>query len=266
MCHGIFQLKLDHEIIVPMIRIAGAVQRSGLLLGLARTAAIPSVFAGARCYSYGDGERQSPRRLRPRDTGDRFGGRSFDRNQGLELRPRASSNTKSLHVSNIHPETTDAEFKDAFAGLSGLVNTELGTSHPESSTFNLTLAQSSTRDLLETPKEHPTVRISPLSYSHPSDLFLGGFGFLHFESEEAAQAAANAMRESPVRVQGYATVVNPYTARSQVRNEETHVLQLTGLPLDVQYLQIIAAVKEKCRGFKALRLSKSHILSSHYRI
>lgn len=63
------------------------------------------------------------------------------------------------------------------------------------------------------------------------------------------------MRKSPIRLQGYETVVNPYTARSQTRNEESHVLQLTGLPLDAQYLEIVATIKEKCRGFKALRLS-----------
>ncbi|CAE6380834.1 unnamed protein product [Rhizoctonia solani] len=80
-----------------------------------------------------------------------------------------------------------------------------------------------------------------------------GFGFLHFDSELAAVTAMRHLRESPIRIQGYATEVKPNKSRSSSRNEPSHVLHISGLPLDIQYLEVLDLVKERCPYFKSLR-------------
>ncbi|GAB1522177.1 hypothetical protein RhiTH_005289 [Rhizoctonia solani] len=82
---------------------------------------------------------------------------------------------------------------------------------------------------------------------------LRGFGFLHFDSELAAVTAMRHLRESPIRIQGYATEVKPNKSRSSSRNEPSHVLHISGLPLDIQYLEVLDLVKERCPYFKSLR-------------
>ncbi|QRW22680.1 RNA recognition motif protein [Rhizoctonia solani] len=61
------------------------------------------------------------------------------------------------------------------------------------------------------------------------------------------------LRESPIRIQGYATEVKPNKSRSSSRNEPSHVLHISGLPLDIQYLEVLDLVKERCPYFKSLR-------------
>ncbi|KAG8740026.1 hypothetical protein FRC11_000433 [Ceratobasidium sp. 423] len=80
-----------------------------------------------------------------------------------------------------------------------------------------------------------------------------GFGFLHFENELAASAAMRHLRTSPIRLQGYETEVNPYKSKSKSRNDASHVLHISGLPLDIQYLEVLDLLKEKCPYFKSLR-------------
>ncbi|KAH7334087.1 hypothetical protein B0J17DRAFT_675267 [Rhizoctonia solani] len=80
-----------------------------------------------------------------------------------------------------------------------------------------------------------------------------GFGFLHFESGQAASAAMSHLRRSPIRLQGYETEINPYKAKSKSRNDASHVLHISGLPLDIQYLEVLDLLKEKCPYFKSLR-------------
>ncbi|CAE6353985.1 unnamed protein product [Rhizoctonia solani] len=80
-----------------------------------------------------------------------------------------------------------------------------------------------------------------------------GFGFLHFENDQAAAAAMKHLRESPIRIDGYATEVNQNKSKSKSRNEPCHVLHISGLPLEIQYLEVLDLLKEKCPDFKSLR-------------
>ncbi|KAF8699481.1 hypothetical protein RHS03_07120, partial [Rhizoctonia solani] len=127
----------------------------------------------------------------------------------------------SLHIANIPSHTTDEEFRQAFSVLPGIVKTEL--------IFN----SGTMRDYKDTTNR--------------------GFGFLHFDSELAAATAMRHLRESPIRIQGYATEVKPNKSRSSSRNEPSHVLHISGLPLDIQYLEVLDLVKERCPYFKSLR-------------
>ncbi|KAB5589003.1 hypothetical protein CTheo_7553 [Ceratobasidium theobromae] len=132
---------------------------------------------------------------------------------GSELEPKTDLNEGleqhrlSLHVSQIPRDTTDSEFRQAFAGLPGLTNAELG-----------------------------------------------GFGFLHFESVEAAIAAAKHMRNTPIRFQGYPVEISAYKSRAKSPNEPSNVLHLSGLPLELQYLEVEALLKRKCPDYKSIRL------------
>ncbi|CAE6480063.1 unnamed protein product [Rhizoctonia solani] len=140
---------------------------------------------------------------------------------GLELDVKSNRKRASLHVANIPFDTTDEEFRQAFSGLPGIVNTEL--------VFN----SGTMRDYKNTTNR--------------------GFGFLHFESELAASAAMRHLRMSPVRIQGFATEVKPNRSKSKSRNDASHVLHISGLPLDIQYLEVLDLLKEKCPYFKSLR-------------
>ncbi|CUA75803.1 Fer-1-like protein 5 [Mus musculus] [Rhizoctonia solani] len=80
-----------------------------------------------------------------------------------------------------------------------------------------------------------------------------GFGFLHFENERAATAALIHLQGSPIRIQGYATEVKRNRSRTHSRNGPSHVLNISGLPLDIQYLEVLDLLKEKCPNFKSLR-------------
>lgn len=131
------------------------------------------------------------------------------------------ANRASLHVSGIPPETTDEEFRQAFSVLPGLVDTQL--------VFN----------------------------SGPLRNYQGtqnrGFGFLHFENPAAASAAAKFMRTAPIRLQGYATEINPFRAVVPPPNEPTHVLLINGLPLEMQYLEVMTLLKDRCPYYKSIR-------------
>jgi len=130
--------------------------------------------------------------------------------------------SKSLHVSRLPAEITDEEFRDAFSGLKGLTGAEL--------VFN----SGALRDYKNTASR--------------------GFGFLHFEDESAAAAAAAEMESTPIRIRGFAPEINPSKAKQRQVNEESHVLHISGVPLDCQYLEISTLLKEKCPGFKSVRL------------
>ncbi|CAE6497546.1 unnamed protein product [Rhizoctonia solani] len=139
----------------------------------------------------------------------------------LELTGKPDRKRASLHVANVPFDTTDEEFRQAFSVLPGIVNTEL--------VFN----SGTMRDYKNTTNR--------------------GFGFLHFESELAASAAMKHLRVSPIRLQGHATEVNPFKSKSKSRNDASHVLHISGLPLDIQYLEVLDMLKEKCPYFKSLR-------------
>ncbi|KAJ1303783.1 hypothetical protein OPQ81_008206 [Rhizoctonia solani] len=139
----------------------------------------------------------------------------------LELNGTSERKRTSLHVSNIPFDTTDEEFRQAFSVLPGIVKTEL--------VFN----SGTMRD-----------------YKNTSNR---GFGFLHFESEPAARAAMRHLRASPIRLQGYATEVKPNTSRAKSRDDMSHVLHISGLPLEIQYLEVLDLLKERCPYFKSLR-------------
>ncbi|KDN39061.1 hypothetical protein RSAG8_09097, partial [Rhizoctonia solani AG-8 WAC10335] len=123
----------------------------------------------------------------------------------LELTGKPDRKRASLHVANIPPDTTDEEFRQAFSVIPGIVSTEL--------VFN----SGTMRDYKNTTNR--------------------GFGFLHFESELAATAAMRHLNGSPIRIQGYETEVKPNRSRTKSRNDPSHVLHLSGLPLDLQYLE-----------------------------
>ncbi|CAE6352232.1 unnamed protein product [Rhizoctonia solani] len=131
----------------------------------------------------------------------------------------------SLHVANIPPDTTDEEFRQAFSVLPGIVKTEL--------VFN----SGTMRDYKGTTNR--------------------GFGFLHFENDLAAGAAMKHMRESPIRIHGYAAEVKQNKSRTKSRNDPSHVLHISGLPLEIQYLEVLDLLKERCPSFKSLRFMAS---------
>ncbi|EUC61595.1 RNA recognition motif protein [Rhizoctonia solani AG-3 Rhs1AP] len=139
----------------------------------------------------------------------------------LELDGKPDRKRASLHIANIPFATTDEEFRQAFSVVPGIVNTEL--------VFN----SGTMRD-----------------YKNTSNR---GFGFLHFESELAASAAMKQLRMSPVRIQGFETEVKPNKSKTKSRNDVSHVLHISGLPLDIQYLEVLDTLKEKCPSFKSLR-------------
>ncbi|KAG8740448.1 hypothetical protein FRC10_004313 [Ceratobasidium sp. 414] len=82
---------------------------------------------------------------------------------------------------------------------------------------------------------------------------LSGFGFLHFENESAAAAAAQHLEEFPVRIRGYATDINPYTSRSLTSTEPSHTIHISGVPLDLQYLEVVELLREKASNQKSIR-------------
>ncbi|CAE6514625.1 unnamed protein product [Rhizoctonia solani] len=144
-----------------------------------------------------------------------------DSDDRLELTGTSGRKRASLHISNIPFDTKDEEFKQAFWDLPGIVSTEL--------VFN----SGTMRD-----------------YKHTTNR---GFGFLHFESEFAAAAAMKHLRAAPVRIQGFETEVKPNKSKSLSRNDASHVLHISGLPLDIQYLEVLDLLKERCPYFKSLR-------------
>ncbi|KAG9081495.1 hypothetical protein FRC06_005533 [Ceratobasidium sp. 370] len=141
-------------------------------------------------------------------------------------RPRRDfSQSKSLHVARVHRDATDEEFREAFSDLKGLVKAEL--------IFN----SGPLRDYQNTTSR--------------------GFGFLHFENEDAAAAAAQHLDEFPVRIRGYETDINPYTARATTSTEPSHSLHISGVPLDLQYLEVAETLKERCPNQKSIRFMTS---------
>ncbi|KAG9087560.1 hypothetical protein FRC07_012789, partial [Ceratobasidium sp. 392] len=129
--------------------------------------------------------------------------------------------SKSLHVARVRPEASDEEFRNAFSGLKGLVKAEL--------IFN----SGPLRDYKNTTSR--------------------GFGFLHFENEDAAAAAAEQLEWNPIWIRGQETKINPYTSRTLDSAEPSHTLHLSGLPLELQYLEVVELLRERSLNQKSIR-------------
>ncbi|QRV80921.1 RNA recognition motif protein [Ceratobasidium sp. AG-Ba] len=152
---------------------------------------------------------------------------SFDGEDKLELvdlrrdPPKDFTGSKSIHVSRVQKDVSDEEFRKAFAFLDGLEKTEL--------VFN----SGALRDYRDTASR--------------------GFGFLHFKDEESALAASKVLQENPVRFRGYEVQINPYKTIIPTVNEKSHTLHISGVPLDLQYLEILEYLKEKNLQPKSIR-------------
>ncbi|KAG8796111.1 hypothetical protein FRC12_004863 [Ceratobasidium sp. 428] len=162
---------------------------------------------------------------------DNFGSSNEDRLE-LGATPRSRrdfTSSKSLHVARVPQDVADEEFRSAFSGLKGLVKAEL--------IFN----SGALRDYKNTTSR--------------------GFGFLHFENEDAAADAAYQLERDPVRFRGYETKINPFTSKAPGPNQPCHVLHVSGLPLDLQYLELVELLKEKAVNQKSIRFMTSKDLS-----
>ncbi|KAG9087730.1 hypothetical protein FRC07_012755, partial [Ceratobasidium sp. 392] len=82
---------------------------------------------------------------------------------------------------------------------------------------------------------------------------LSGFGFLHFENEDAAAAAAEQLEWNPIWIRGQETKINPYTSRTIDSAEPSHTLHLSGLPLELQYLEVVELLRERSLNQKSIR-------------
>ncbi|KAG8724403.1 hypothetical protein FRC09_019021 [Ceratobasidium sp. 395] len=172
---------------------------------------------------------------------DNFGSGNEDRLE-LGATPRSRrdfTSSKSLHVARVPQDVTDEEFRSAFSSLKGLVKAELRTTKIPPLVIVFFLG------------EWDTALNDPL----------GGFGFLHFENEDVAADAAYQLERDPVRFRGYETKINPYTSKAPGPNQPSHVLHVSGLPLDLQYLELVELLKEKAVNQKSIRFMTSKDLS-----